>query len=43
MTLLIKEGCQKQHYQDYIGISAYSSIRVTQGVESNNYTGWTRI
>jgi len=34
---LIEEEFQEQYYQNYIGISTYSSTRDTQEVESSNY------
>jgi len=39
----IEEECMTRYYQDYFGISAYSSTRNAQGMESGNHIGWPRI
>ena len=39
----IEEECQKQYYQNYIGILTYSSTKDTQEVESSNHISQTGI
>ena len=41
IDLLIKEECQKWHYQNNIGISIHYSTRNLKGMEGNNYISET--